>query len=244
MKFNPWSVGHYFYIILPFIVLFLLWSLLKNKDQKTKTIVGYVIGSFALFWLVARNVDIYLANGFDPDIIPLQVCHFGCIVVFLSLIFKNKTAATMGFYLNLPAAYASFIVTDVLAEYDTIFEVLPLSYIFIHLFVVVGAVYPVMFNLIKIDKTSIKKMFYILLPLFLIAMAANVYFFTIEREINYFYALNTEGAPFGVFEGLFEFLIFKDYGFDLTYSLSVFAIGLLGILIMHKLYKYINKKRT
>jgi len=75
MQFEMWSIWHFLYIISPFVILLALHFLLKNKSDKTIYIVGVVIAVLSLAVISMRNIDILLRKDFDPQAIPLQVCH-------------------------------------------------------------------------------------------------------------------------------------------------------------------------
>ena len=90
MRWEMWSVWHILYIVSPIVLIFILWLALRKAPYKVRYAIGVVIGLVSLGILIMRNVDIYLNNGFDPEIIPLQVCHFGNIMVFIALVFRSK----------------------------------------------------------------------------------------------------------------------------------------------------------
>lgn len=90
MKFEMWSIWHFIYLLSPFIIFAIIYLLIRNKSDKAKNIVGYVLGGISLFIIIIRNIDIYLRSGWDLEVIPLQVCHIGSIVAGLALIIKKK----------------------------------------------------------------------------------------------------------------------------------------------------------
>lgn len=154
MKFEMWSVWHYLLIIAPAVIIAALYFPLRKKSYKTKYIVGVVIGIISLGILLLRNIDIYVRTGFTPDIIPLQVCHFGNIMVFVALVFRSKTAASVTWGLNLIAAFGSLIFADALEGYATILAIRPQTYIWGHILIVVGALYAVIMKIVRIDLKS------------------------------------------------------------------------------------------
>lgn len=249
MQFEMWSIWHYIYILSPFIVLGLLYFLLKNKSDKTKYIVGVVIGVISLIIILGRNIDILVRNGFDPQTIPLQVCHFGNIMVFLALVFKNKTLAAVAFCLNMPFAYSSLIEAEALAGYSTIWAIRPQAYIWGHLFIVVGAIYPVLLQTIKFKMKHLFKAFAVVFILFVVAMLMNILFNGIGyTSINYFYAFDSGGVPFGMFENLVPKLdiFFKNttnlfVSWDWMYTTCIFLVGVASMWLMYGLSRYVYK---
>lgn len=238
MKFEMWSFGHILYILSPFIVMLILYFSLRKASEKAKYIVGVVIGVLSLGVLIMRNVNIYLSNGFDPEIIPLQVCHFGNIMVFIALVFKSKIATSILWTLNILAAFASLVYADALVGYETIFCVRAQAYIWGHLLIVVGGLYAVLFKIVRIDFKSFLMGLGVLVLLLIPAIILNSYFNDVlNYSINYFYVYNSDGVPF-------EFLYVGDrakYGWftiNWVYTLSVvgiFIVILFGIYYLQTL---------
>ncbi|MGN0960815.1 MAG: hypothetical protein ACI4PF_01295 [Christensenellales bacterium] len=217
---------------------------LRKASYKTKYIVGVVIGVISLGILIMRNIDIYLTNGFDPEIIPLQVCHFGNIMVFIALVFRSKIATSILWTLNLLAAFSSLIVADALEGYTTIYCIRAQAYIWGHLFIVIGAVYAVAMKIVRIDFKSFMWGLGVLVLLLVPAVILNSYFNDVlNYSINYFYVYNSHGVPF-------EFLYIGNrakYGWftiNWTYTLSVvgiFIVILFAIYYLQKLF-YLKDK--
>ncbi len=82
-------------MLAPILIMLALYFALRKASYKTRYIVGVVIGVVSLGILLMRNINIFLTVGFDPEIIPLQVCHFGNIMVFIALIFRSKIATSI-----------------------------------------------------------------------------------------------------------------------------------------------------
>ena len=244
MKFEMWSIWHILLILSPFIVMPILYFSLKNKSYKTRYIVGVVIGVISLAILIIRNVDIYLSHGFDPEIIPLQVCHFGNIMVFISLVFRSKIATSILWSLNLLAAFSSLIVADALEGYQTIFCIRAQAYIWGHLFIVIGALYSVCLKIVRIDFKSFLWGILVIILLLIPSIILNSYFNDVlGYNINYFYIYDSRGVPF-------EFLYIGDrakYGWftiNWIYTLSlsaIFGVILYGIYNIQKLF-YLKDK--
>ena len=100
MKFEMWSLWHYVYLTMPFIMLVFLWLFTRKATDKARYIVGIIIGFISIGIIVIRNVDIYLRQGWDLEVIPLQVCHIGSIIVGLALIFRKKWLLLTAFCFN------------------------------------------------------------------------------------------------------------------------------------------------
>lgn len=244
MQFKMWSFGHILFILSPFIVLAVLYFALRNKSYKIRYAVGVVIGVISLLILIIRNIDILVNNGFDPEIIPLQVCHFGNIMVFISLVFRSKTATSIAWSLNMFAAFCSLIVADALQGYQTILCIRAQAYIWGHLFIVVGAVYAVMLKIVRIDFKSFLIGIGVIFALLIPAIILNSYFNDVKGySANYFYIYNSKGVPF-------EFLYIGEraqYGWftiNWIYTVSVtaiFTVIVYGIYNLQKLF-YLKDK--
>ena len=197
MRFVMWSAGHYLLMLAPALIMTALYFLLRERSDKVKYFVGVVIGIISLGILLLRNIDIYLSEGFCPGIIPLQVCHFGNIMVFVALVFRSKTAASIAWCLNMIAAFGSLIVADDLADYMTIWAIRPQTYIWGHIFIVLGALYTVIMKIVRIDLRSFFCGVAVLFALLMPAIILNSYFNDVcGLDCNYFYIYNSDGVPF------------------------------------------------
>ncbi len=244
MQFQMWSFWHYLYILSPAIIMVPLYFILRNKSYKTKYIIGIVIGVLSLSVLIIRNIDIFVRNGFDPQIIPLQVCHFGNIMVFISLVFRSKIATSVLWCLNLLAAFSSLIVADSLAGYSNFFSIRAQAYFWGHLLIVVGALYAVIMKIVRIDFKSFLYGIGVIVLLLIPSIILNSYFNDVlGKNINYFYIYNSNGVPF-------EFLYIGEraqYGWftiNWFYTISlivIFAVLLYGIYNIQKLF-YLKDK--
>ena len=129
--------------------------LIRNKSDKAKNIVGYVLGGISLFIIIIRNIDIYLRSGWDLEVIPLQVCHIGSIVAGLALIIKKKWLISTSFCFNLIPAFLAMVFADSLANYDTLLKIRPQTYIWGHIFIIVCALYGLLVFLPKLKKKDL-----------------------------------------------------------------------------------------
>ena len=116
MKFELWSIWHILYIISPFCIFVILYYLLKNKGEKTKTLLGSILGYLSLFIIIIRNIDIYIRSGMGVEVIPLQVCHIGSIIAGLALILRKNWLINTAFCFNMIPAFLAMIFADSLAN--------------------------------------------------------------------------------------------------------------------------------
>ena len=233
MKFEMWSVWHFVLMLAPIVAILILYFALRKTSYKTRYIVGIVIGCISLSILIMRNIDIFVNNGFDPEIIPLQVCHFGNIMVFIALVFRSKIATSISWTLNLLAAYASLVFADSLENYTTMASIRAQAYIWGHMFIVIGALYAVLLKIVRIDFKSFLWGIGVLVLLLIPAIILNSYFNDVlGYSINYFYIYNSNGVPF-------EFLYIGDrakYGwFTINWIYTILLI-LIFLVLMFLIY--------
>ena len=71
MKFEMWSLMHILYILSPFIIFAFIYFFIRKSSDKTKYIVGIIIGSLSILSIALRNIDIFqsrtLAKRFHAD---------------------------------------------------------------------------------------------------------------------------------------------------------------------------------
>lgn len=58
MKFEMWSIWHFLYLLSPFVIFFAFYFLLRNKSDKVKNIVGYVLGGISVSILIIRMAPV------------------------------------------------------------------------------------------------------------------------------------------------------------------------------------------
>ena len=238
-----WSPFHFVYIASPFVIIAALWLILRKRSEKTRYIVGAVIGCISLSVLLMRNIDIFVREGFDPEIIPLQVCHFGNIAVFIALVFKNKTAGAVAWCLNLICAFCSLVVADSLAGYESFFMIRAQGYFWGHLFIVLGALYAVLFGIVKIDRKSFLIGVGCVFLLFIPSLILNAYFrnTAVSDTINYFYIFDSHGIPFEVFYDLGVMRYYGWFSINYVYVAFIIAIGIAGMSGFYFLQRWLQK---
>ena len=247
MKFELWSVWHILYMVSPFIIYAIIYFCVRNKSEKTKNIVGIILGSLSLFILIIRNVDIYLSDGWDLEVIPLQVCHIGSIITGLALIFKRNFLITTAFCFNLIPAFLAMIFADSLTNYDTLLKIRPQSYIWGHIFIVVCALYCMFVFLPKLTKKDLFKSISFVSLMSVIAIICNSLFrATLNWEPNYFYLYNCDGTPL---KFLYDFMPTSTYGwftinwfYVITLLVFFMIIFILMYLVANSFIKRMGKK--
>lgn len=196
MKFEMWSIWHILYIFSPFIIFAILYLALRKCTDKTKNIVGYVLGGISLLILIVRNIDIFVRSGWDVEVIPLQVCHIGNIVTGLALIFKKRWLILTSFGFNMIPAILATVFANSLANYDTLFKIRAQSYVWGHIFIIVCALYALLIYLPKFERKDLYKSMGFVGSLALVAIICNSLFrHLFNWTPNYFYLFNYNGTP-------------------------------------------------
>lgn len=231
MVFKLWSVWHFLYLVSPFILFLGIYFLVRKRSEKVKYIVGAVMGALSIAIIITRNVDIYIRNGWDFEIIPLQVCHLGSIVVGLALLTKNKCLIVTSFCFHLIPALLAMLFADALANYDTILKIRAQAYIWGHIFIVVGALYGVF---VFKPKCTRRDLLYALLLVTIFAVAAVVcnsaFRALLSWEPNYFYLFDYSGTPL---KFLYNFAPTSTYGWltiNWVYTLTLLAV-FIGVFV-------------
>ena len=248
MKFEMWSIWHFIYLLSPFVIFAIIYLLIRNKSDKAKNIVGYVLGGISLFIIIIRNIDIYLRSGWDLEVIPLQVCHIGSIVAGLALIIKKKWLISTSFCFNLIPAFLAMVFADSLANYDTLLKIRPQTYIWGHIFIIVCALYGLLVFLPKLKKKDLILSLIFVGSLCVVAILCNSIFrVTLNWEPNYFYLYDYKGTPL---KFLYNALPTSTYGWftiNWFYTLTlilVFVIVFVGLFILSKIIvNKIDKKK-
>lgn len=243
MTFKLWSLGHFLYMLSPFIIFLVIYFLVKNKTQKVKNIIGYVLGGISIFILIIRNVDIFIRSGWDLEVIPLQVCHIGSLVAGLCLIFKRKWLILTAFCFNLIPAFLAMVFADSLANYDTLLKIRPQTYIWGHIFIIVCALYAIMVFRPNFCKKDLYKALIFVGAMAVVAIVCNSLFRKLfSWEPNYFYLFNYKGTPL---KFLYEAIPPSTYGwFEINwfYVLVLLAVFIGVFIAKYFLAKFIVKK--
>lgn len=247
MTFTMWSLGHYLFLITPFVGIILLYQLTKSYDQKKNRRIGLILSIVAVMILILRNIEIFVYSGyaFDVEILPLQVCHFANIVLLLAFLSKKQSLFNFALLLNLPAAFVSILFANSLANYSTILTFRGFAYIFGHILLVVIPVWAYMVGFIKLNKKTLIETIKIVSILYLVSiMINNVIYLLFGQYANYFYTLKPEnGTPLEMFYDLGQTVVLSNgFKFNILYLILT---GLFGLVIMIVLYTgfYLHQKR-
>lgn len=249
MKFAMWTWYHYLYIVSPFIVVTVLYFLLRKRELKTKWIVAVILSVINVAILLARNIDIFINRGvMDAELIPLGPCHFANFIFLIGVITKKQSWYNLAWCLALPFGFLAIIFANSLTNYATMLAIRPMSYIFGHLFLVVSILYIYVIGLTKFDKKSfLKAMFYASVWM-VICIATNLIYNTISQgqygNANYMYFVTPEkGTPLSILYNLGTDYPVGNTVINPVYIILLSIVGYVLFFIMHILHQLSKRRR-
>ena len=246
MTFELWSIWHILYLMSPAVLFCGIYLLVRKTSDKTKYIVGVLLGALSVLILIVRNVDIFVRSGWDLEVIPLQVCHIGSLIAGLALITKRKWMIATAFCFNIMPAFLAMVFADSLANYDTIWKIRPQTYVWGHILIIVCALYGMFVLLPKLEKRDLAYSITFVGGASIVAIICNSAFrATLGWEPNYFYLYNYKGTPL---KFLYNTLPTSTYGWfsiNWFYTLTLFAVFValfIGLFILARfIVKYITE---
>lgn len=243
MVFKLWSVLHFLYMLSPFAIFFGIYFLVRNRSEKTKYIVGAVLGAISVFILVIRNVDIFVRQGWGVEVIPLQVCHIGSLIAGIALLTKNRCLIATSFCFNMLPAFLAMLFADALANYDTILKIRPQTYIWGHIFIIVCALYGVFVIQPKFKNRDLLHSLAFIGTMSIIAIICNSAFRAcFAWEPNYFYLYNYKGTPLKFLYEAFPSSTYGWFSINWFYTLTLFTVFTAVFIGLFFFTKWVVKK--
>lgn len=238
MTFEMWSIGHYLFMVSPFILTILLYLLTKKASFKTKQRLGIILSVLAVILLILRNIEIYVTHGrvFEYELLPLQICHFANFVLLYAFMTDSKAFFGLATLFNLPAALMSIIFANSLENYSNILTFRGVAYIAGHILIVVITLWAFLSGFVRLNKQTLKQTLLIVMVLYMLGLIINnVMLLTTGVASNYFYATRPEsGTPLEIF-----FNLGKEYhiaGYFIVNPIYLILTALLGFAIISILY--------
>ena len=239
MNFEMWSIWHILYIISPFIIVSAILFLIKKSSNKTKYVIGIILGVLSLIIILIRNIDILINSGWNEEVIPFQVCHIGSIVVGLALILKKKWLILVSFCFNMIPAILAMIFADALVNYDTLLKIRPQTYIWGHIIIVVGALYALLTynnNFTKKDLSC--SLIFVSVALFIAIFSNTAFRVWFDWSPNYFYLYNYKGTPLSFLYNATPNTVIGLFEINLLYT---FTLIFVFVAVYLTLYYIANK---
>lgn len=245
MKFEMWSLFHYIFIFSPFVISYLIYYFTKNSTYKNKRIIGLILSIIAIILLLLRNIEIYIRSGYNiqPEIIPLQICHFANFVLLFAFLLKSNTLFTVAFCFNLPFAFLSILFANSLENYSSLINFRGAAYIFGHILIVVITLWALLVKMIEINKRSLKNGIITVLSLFLLSVIVNNVFNNLmpNYTANYFYTIMPEsGTPLELAYNWGDVIKVLGMNVNIIYIIITALFGMiifLSFYLIYKLYK-------
>ena len=249
MQFTMWSFGHIVYLCSPFLIFACVYLLTRRSEQKTKNVLGCVLGGISVVILIVRNVDIFMRNGWDLEVVPLQVCHIGSVVAGLALLFKKNWLILTAFCFHLIPALLAMVFADALANYDTILKIRPQTYIWGHIFIIVCAFYGVFIYRPNLTKKDLYQSLIFVGCMALMAIICNSLFRELLAwEPNYFYLYDYSGTPLKFLYNALPTSVYEWFTINWFYTgvlLAVFVGVFIGLYFLAKvIVAKLNKKEA
>lgn len=215
----------------PFVIFAILYFCVKNRSDKIKSTVGIIIGALSVLVLIVRNIDIYVRCGWDLEVIPLQVCHIGSLVAGFALIFKKKWLFATSFCFNMIPAFLAMVFADSLANYDTLLQIRPQTYVWGHILIIVCALYGIFIFQPKLTKADLLCAIAFIGTASILAIVCNSLFrVTLNWEPNYFYLYDYQGTPLKFLYEAFPTSTYGWFSINWFYTITLFAV-FIGVFI-------------
>lgn len=243
MNFEMWSIWHILYILSSIIIFTIIYFAIRNHSDKVKIIVGFVLGGLSVAILIIRNIDIFIRNGMDLEVIPLQVCHIGSLVAGFALIFKKKWLLLTSFCFNLVPAFLAMVFADSLANYDTLWAIRPQAYVWGHILIVVCALYGILVLRPKFNKYDLIKSLVFVFIMCVAAIICNSLFRKLfDWSPNYFYLFNYKGTPLKFLYDVFPSSVYGWFEINWFYVITLFAFFTAVFIVLYFICKIIVKQ--
>lgn len=245
MKFELWSIWHFLYIFSPFLMFWGIYSLVRNRPEHTRHMIGCILGSISVLILVIRNADIYLRSGWDPEVIPLQVCHIGSVIAGLALILKRKWLILTAFCFHLIPAFLAMIFAQSLANYDTLLKIRPQTYIWGHIFIIVCGLYGVFVHHPRLNRRDLCKSLGFVGIMAGAAVFCNSWFRAwLNWTPNYFYLFDYDGTPLKFLYKLFPSSVYGWFEINWFYTGVLLTVFIAVFIGLYHLAKHMTKTET
>ncbi|HRS31185.1 MAG TPA: YwaF family protein [Bacilli bacterium] len=240
--FKMWNAFHFLFILSPFIFTVIFQIAFRKLDQEKKRIAGLVLSVLAVVILLLRNGEIFVKSGYklDPEIIPLQICHFANFVLLFAFWKKSDVLFALAFCLNLPAAFISIIFANSLENYTTLVSFRAQAYLWGHMLIVSITLWALLNDFIHITNKSLIKTLLFIGAIYLVAIPVDTIMEAItDKQANYFYALYPEeGTPLEWFYDISEPVKILGMTFRPLYLLLTALLGLVVVMVFYGFYLF------
>lgn len=244
MTFTMWSLGHFVFILSPFITLVLLQYFTKDKSQEEKRKIGIILSVIMIILLLSRNIEIFIRADlrFNHELLPLQVCHFANFILLYAFWKKSNVAFSFAFTLNLVAAMISIVFANGLENYDTIITARGIAYIFGHILIVSTTLWAFCNDFVFIKlKTYLRTVLAVEIMLVAALFVNNFIYLVSGKYSNYFYITKPEmGTPLETIYNLGQEYMYSYFKVNYLYAFILmlsFPLVMFMVYLTAKLFK-------
>lgn len=245
MTFKMWSAFHIAFILSPFILAFILFILTRKQDYEKNRKLGVILAIVCIVILILRNIEIIVkAREFDPEIIPLQICHFANFVLLYAFLKDNKSMFATAFCFNLPCAFLSIVFANSLENYHTILNFRGLAYIFGHMLIVSITIWSLLVGFLTLTTKDLLKGLIFILSLFILSVPINniINDLVPNHTANYFYSIVPEnGTPLEAMYDIGKVISVAGIEFNLIYLLLTLILGIVVYSGFYFIVKLLNR---
>lgn len=242
MTFHMWSIGHYLFLISPFLVAFMFHVIFKHKTYEEKRKIGIITSIIMILLLLGRNIEIFVRRdfGWDHELVPLQICHFANFVLLYAFAKDSKPVFGFALLFNLPMAFLSILFADGLENYDTIITFRGIAYIFGHMLIVSTTIWAYTEKFAVLDRKVYENTILIAFVLFVLSIFENNLFRVSGLgNANFFYTYKPEkGTPIEMIFNWGQNVVIGDrFMINPIYIVGMLFLGLLIISLMYAIFK-------
>ena len=243
MEFELWSVWHFLYMLSPAIIFAGVYFSVRNRSERTKYIVGATLGVISILILVIRNVDILVREGWDLEVIPLQVCHIGSLVAGLAIVTRKRWMIATAFCFNTIPAYLAMVFADSLANYDTLWRIRPQTYVWGHILIIVCALYGIFVLCPRFKRTDLyKSMAFVGVASIAAVICNSAFRVAFSWEPNYFYLYDYNGTPLKFLYEAFPSSSYGWFNINWFYALTLVTVFVAVFVLLFVLAERISHR--
>jgi uncharacterized membrane protein YwaF len=215
-----------------------------NYEKNRK--IGIILSIICIVFLALRNIEIAInSDGFNPEILPLQICHFANFVLLIAFLRDSKPMFATAFCFNLPCAFLSIVFANSLENYSTILNFRGIAYIFGHMLIVGITIWALLVGFMNLTKKDLYKGIAFVLILFVLSVPINNLLNDLlpQYTANYFYTIKPEsGTPLEDMYNLGKVISVVGIEFNLVYIILDLILGSIVFLGFYLAVKGLNRK--
>lgn len=246
MTFKMWSAFHIVFILSPFIFSILMYIYTRKYNYEKNRKIGIILSIICIVFLALRNIEIAInSDGFNPEILPLQICHFANFVLLIAFLRDSKPMFATAFCFNLPCAFLSIVFANSLENYSTILNFRGIAYIFGHMLIVGITIWALLVGFMNLTKKDLYKGISFVLILFVLSVPINNLLNDLlpQYTANYFYTIKPEsGTPLEDMYNLGKVISVVGIEFNLVYIILDLILGSIVFLGFYLAVKGLNRK--